>query len=212
MVAEAMKHGDGHLEDHLVPNMGVLDIGANAGMLAATYAKKVGPTGYVLAVEPNPETFEQLQHGVREWPQVKAVHSAVGSTGGDTVIYLDGLQTSRWQCLTGKAKGTAVVPMTTLDALAATVPNLRGVKIDVQGGEMDVLDGASETLSRPDIVWQIEVWPKGLEAAGTSAAALCDRLAAAGLRPVKRTWDLVRDQVAQLSKQGSYLDLVLTHG
>jgi hypothetical protein len=54
-----------------------------------------------------------------------------------------------------------------LDNLARTVPNLRAIKMDVQGAECHVLDGAQETLGR-DLVWAVELWPAGLKNAGRS--------------------------------------------
>ena len=102
--------------------------------------------------------------------------------------------------------------MTTIDTLAAAVPKLRGVKVDVQGGEMDVLLGATETLKKPDVVWQIEIWPKGLEVAGSSVEAVCSLLESVGLTPIKRTWATVKAQAATLAKSHSYLDVVAKHG
>ena len=208
-MAEAVKYADGYLREHLSPGGGVLDIGANGGMLAAEYARAVGPDGYVLAVEPDPTSFAALQHGLRDLPHAHPVQAAVGAVRGETVIYPDGLQTSRWKSLTSKPGPAVTVPMTTLDQLAPLVPNLLGIKIDVQGGEYDVLEGAAETLTRAHVVWQIELWPKGLDAAGTSAGAVCDRLEAAGLVPLSRSWAQVREQCGRLN--GSYLDVVCRH-
>ena len=204
------KYGDGHLEDQLAPGMGVLDIGANQGMLAALYAKAVGPSGYVLAVEPEPPSFASLTHGLRKLPQAHTMQAAVGATVGETVIYPDGTSTSRWASLTNQKTQSVTVAMTTVDVLAPLVPNLRGVKVDVQGGELDVLAGAVDTLRRTDVVWQIEVWPNGLLAAGGSAEALCAQLQAVGLSPLRRSWDLVRTQMALL-KGTSYIDVVCRH-
>ena len=210
MVAEAVKFADGQLEQYLTLGSGVLDIGANGGMLTAIYAAAVGPTGCVLAVEPDPETFAALDNGLRKIPNAKGLHAAVGAAEGETVIYPDGVLTSRYPILTMKAKPGVTVPMTTVDVLAARVPHLRGVKVDVQGSEMDVLAGATATLRRPEVWWQIEVWPKGLRASGASLEAFCAALAGVGLLPVTRSWQTVCQQAAGL-KADSYLDVVCRH-
>lgn len=209
-MAEAVKYADGQLDQYLTRGQGVLDIGANGGMLTALYARVVGPSGYVLAVEPDPETFATLSSGLQKIPQAIPVHAAVGPEVGETVIYPDGVLTSRFSVLTTKVRPAVTVPMTTVDVLAATVPTLRGVKVDVQGGEMDALVGAADTLRRPEVWWQIEVWPKGLRAAGASVEAVCDLLASVGLMPVTRTWRTVMQQAATLSPE-SYLDVVCRH-
>ena len=49
------------LRRFLRPGMGVLDIGANIGVFALLAAAKVGPDGYVLAVEPNPANTRLLE-------------------------------------------------------------------------------------------------------------------------------------------------------
>lgn len=206
-----MKTADGNLAQHLGPGDGVLDIGANQGMLTADYAKAVGPTGYVLAVEPNPATFENLQHGTRNWPQVMTLCAAVGAAEGRTMFYPDGVLSSRWVELVQKPQPGFTVPMTTIDLLAARVPKLRGIKVDVQGGEMDVLLGAVETLRNANVIWQIELWPRGLSVAGSSATAVCDALKAVGLHPMTRNWETVAAQAATLTNNGSYLDLVCRH-
>lgn len=206
-----MKRDDGELTAHLRPGDGVLDIGANGGMLTADYARAVGPSGCVLAVEPDPDTYPKLANGARQWPHVETLHAAVGATEGQTTIHQDGAQTSRWAALTPHQRAGVTVPMTTVDALAARVPRLRGVKVDVQGGEMDVLAGAGATLRDPGVVWQIEVWPLGLRTAGSSVDALCAVLEQAGLVPLTRTWQRVRDQVAGLSHTHSYIDVVCRH-
>jgi FkbM family methyltransferase len=206
-----MKYADGELTAHLQPGFGVIDIGANAGMLTAAYAKLVRVSGHVLAVEPDPETYPKLVAGVQQWPQVQTVQAAVGATEGETTIHQDGAQTSRWAALTPHQREPVTVPMTTVDALAPRVKHLRAIKIDVQGGEAEVLKGATETLTRPEIVWQLEVWPRGLAVAGSSVEALCACLEAAGLMPFSRSWQAVQEQAAGLVKSGSYLDVVCRH-
>ena len=202
---------DGTLVEHLREGDGVIDVGANQGRVAASYARVVGPSGSVLAVEPEPTVYQDLVRGLRKWAQAHPLHAAVGDVDGQTTVYPDGAQTSRWAALTVHQRPGVGVPMTTLDALAPTVPRLRGIKVDVQGGEMDVLRGATATLRDPAIVWQLELWPHGLMTAGTSVADVCGWLAAAGLVPLTRSWDTVQQQAAALAPT-SYFDVVCRHG
>ena len=45
----------------LKPGMAVIDVGANIGFFSLLSAKLVGPTGYVLGVEPNPQNVAFLE-------------------------------------------------------------------------------------------------------------------------------------------------------
>jgi hypothetical protein len=51
------------------------------------------------------------------------------------------------------------------------------VKVDVEGYEQRVLDGASRVLACTHIAWQLEVWPSRLAAARGGATPLADMLA-----------------------------------
>jgi hypothetical protein len=51
----------------------------------------------------------------------------------------------------------------TLDAIAGAMLGPCLVKVDVEGGEMDVLRGAQAMLARPDVRWLIETHSRELE-------------------------------------------------
>ena len=103
---------------------------------------------------------------------------------------------------------TVEVPIIRLDDTLAAIPAgaIQLIKIDVQGFEMSVLAGMTQTLARhPDALLLIEVFPEALRAAGSSGAALVTRLAELGLTgwefhehrllPVAPAWsyDLLED-------------------
>jgi FkbM family methyltransferase len=50
-----------HVAGHLAPGNVFVDIGANTGYFSMLAAARVGPTGRVMAFEPNPDVFAQLQ-------------------------------------------------------------------------------------------------------------------------------------------------------
>ena len=74
------------------------------------------------------------------------------------------------------------VPCWTLDEwcrrLSIDLDLVAYVKVDTQGWEEHVLRGAEQLLDRPHIVWQLEVAPALLEAAGTVATELYEMCAA----------------------------------
>src|SRR6266496_3929317 len=81
-----MGRGEFKLFDSLLrTGMTVLDIGANQGVFALYCADKVGPTGRVIAFEPDPEMFSALEGNVKasgkKWVQIHNL--AVGAEEGE---------------------------------------------------------------------------------------------------------------------------------
>ena len=151
----------------LIPGMRVIDVGANQGFYTLLAARRVGPTGKVFALEPASTEFEKLQKNVAEngYTNIVSLQTAVGASEGETEFFL---------CLDGrgtfssrrpahdlqKVRQVAVrVPITTLDALCARhgIVACDLIKIDVEGGEREVLRGASHVLSslRPAIMCEL---------------------------------------------------------
>jgi FkbM family methyltransferase len=181
---------------HLGPGDGVIDGGANVGNMTRLYDEAVGPTGCVVAVEPDPRSAGTLRHAAHQWPSVRVVEAAL-TAGLDDVVLLhadiDRKRNSLWavNVLTPSGDLPVRVPATTLDAIAAGVPRLRGIKLDLQGGESDALDGATALLQRPDLVWFVEMWHTGLCAAGRSVRHLVDQFARAGWTCLEHDWATV---------------------
>jgi len=139
--------------------MTVIDAGANQGFYSLLAAGCVGPTGCVLAFEPVQSEFEKLGQNaeVNHYTNISAMNCAVGASVGETQFFVaeDGFGTfSSRKMLADDLKHlrrTAVrVPLTTLDAAAEEQKLTRCdlVKIDVEGGELEVLRGAERLLQR----------------------------------------------------------------
>lgn len=163
----------------LKPGMTYLDIGGNIGYLATLAAKLVGPTGLVVAVEPEPYNFGLLARNLAANPHARAepVNIAAGDKPGtarlfkaacnlgDHRLYADGEAANR---------EAVEVPVVRLDALFAEKgwPPPDVVKVDVQGYEpfaVAGLDGLA-AAGRPMTVLT-EYWPIGMRAAGGDPAA-----------------------------------------
>lgn len=132
----------------------VFDIGANAGMFTVVASKCVGANGRVYAFEPGTRELAQLRHNLalNNCTNVTIIERAVGRTTGVTKfgIARDGALNSLaqtehpWQHIDTWQE----VPITTLDdfALEVNAPRVSFIKIDVEGGEKDVIEGASNVL------------------------------------------------------------------
>ena len=142
----------------------VLDVGANVGAHSVFLSHVVGKRGRVLAFEPLPANIDSLNETIRRrgrFANITIFPVAVGNPesvqrsatikvpGDDfTQASLQVQTTGSWE---GKADvGEFSVPLASLDADrdVQSLEHLEFVKIDVEGGELDVLRGASFTLSR----------------------------------------------------------------
>jgi FkbM family methyltransferase len=142
----------------LAPGMGVLDLGANIGYFTMLAASIVGPSGFVMAVEPNPRNAKLLEASRRAngFDQVVVCQVAAGPEPGLLVLH------------TSHSNGTTSSLPSDEDALllAETVACARPdsllpperridlIKVDVEGAEYRALLGCRATIHdhRPVIV------------------------------------------------------------
>lgn len=132
--------------------MAVVDIGANIGCLTMLLASLVGPSGLVVAVEPNPENVKLLEASrrVNGFDQVLVIQAAAGRQTG-----LLALNVSHSNGMTGDLPGkleaifaSRPVPCFALDAILPKDRRINLVKIDTEGAELNALIGLSETIDR----------------------------------------------------------------
>jgi FkbM family methyltransferase len=149
------------LERLLRPGETVWDIGAHRGFTVLVETRVVGSTGRVFAFEPNPESRNLLELHLK-WNGVtnaKVYPYAMGRTDGEmsfgwardpsqTTLPALEKRASTLACHLGGEGHT--VPVRYVDGLIAAgiaaSPTL--MKIDVEGAELDVLEGAAALLQR----------------------------------------------------------------
>ncbi len=165
------------------PGSTVVDIGANVGFFTRRFAKWVGADGMVIALEPEPRNFADLRDVLREdgaLPRVRLFEVAAAEFAGTAQLKLNPLHPGDHK-LTTDSTGITVKTVRLDDLLAESKwPKLSLVKIDVQGAEERVLDGAEQTLGRVRPAWFVEVDDDHLRAMGSAAAHLVRRFAAHG--------------------------------
>lgn len=170
------------------PGSTVLDIGAHLGWLTMQAARRVGPTGRVVAFEPNPETRPLLEHNLRDngfADRVTVVPKAVGATSGRLVFFVSAAGDTSSLYRQDPADAPVEVELVAADDELDRGPSVSAVKIDVEGGELAALAGIERTVRRagPGLRLLVECNPSALEKAGTTPTALWARLVELGLEP-----------------------------
>ncbi len=123
---------------HLEPGDLFVDVGANVG----TYTIWAGDVGArVIAIEPSPDTFRLLAENVRLNGYPTELVQAVAGRASGATKFTSGLDSTNHI----DAAGPLAVPMVALDELVGR-RLVGGIKIDVEGYELEVLRGATMLL------------------------------------------------------------------
>lgn len=166
----------------LKPGMTFIDVGANDGYYSLFAARRVGPTGKVVAIEPSSRERAHLQRnlGRNGLDNVQVVAAALGAEPGVVDLHLAHGVHAGHNTLGDFAHDDVVrasserVPLETLDAVVArhSLTQVDMVKIDVEGGEAGVIAGARKVLNEMRPILLMELNDRALRAQGQSAEAL----------------------------------------
>ena len=133
----------------VTPASVVYDIGANVGIYTLLASTRAGASGMVYAFEPLARNLNYLRRHValNQLQNCMVIEAAMGKSEG-----LGRFSATDWAASMARLdpeKGEIVVPVTTLDSCIFGERQLRPpkvLKIDVEGAEVDVLQGASRIL------------------------------------------------------------------
>ncbi len=160
-----------------------VDVGANIGYFSVLAAARVGATGVVVAVEPDPDNCRLLRrslaHNALE-RQVQVVEGALSDREGEGSLFLSEDNLGDHQ-IYSDGTGRNAVPIKLYHGgrlLAAAAPDIDVLKVDTQGSEWQVMRGLQPLLRRmtakPHIM--IELTPYSLAQAGGSGRQLIELL------------------------------------
>lgn len=163
------KHVSQNAHYRFTPDATVIDVGANLGAITLPFAQRV-PFGKVFAFEPSHYAFAKLKRNLELNPtlakRIVAIQSFVSST---TSARPELTAYASWNVAEtkigshpihgGTLKSTDGVEAITLDDFARSnaVERVSVIKIDTDGHELDVLQGATHLLSsmRPTVVFEL---------------------------------------------------------
>lgn len=140
------------LRSYLRPGDLVVDVGANVGFISLAAASLVGPSGKVFSIEAHPRTFQYLKANanLNGFSNLTLLNYALGNKIGTVTISNKKMDDMNRV----DDKGGTSVPLTTLDeVLSVTQGRIRLLKIDVEGYEKFVFEGAFQSLSRTDCIY-----------------------------------------------------------
>jgi FkbM family methyltransferase len=169
----------------LDPQAVFIDVGANVGYFTLLASTCVGDSGRVLSIEPNPPVAEQLRLNVERSNLSNVIIEQTLCTDSlesytQTLYLPDQSQLGKASISKSNAGGVESVEVrsSTVDQLIRNhrLQNVTFVKIDVEGAELMVLRGMTETLRqlRPIIVLELE--PHLLTQLGTTREEVIDFL------------------------------------
>ncbi|MEI8395492.1 MAG: FkbM family methyltransferase [Rhodospirillaceae bacterium] len=138
------------------PGAVVIDVGAHVGVHTVALAGRVGPTGKVLAIEPQATLFSLLQRNIKQnnLNQVVPCHIGIAETSGELCVpFVDYAARGNFGAIqlqsiadAADTAGGRTVSVRTIDDLDLERCNL--IKIDAEGMTERVLTGAACTLAR----------------------------------------------------------------
>lgn len=140
---------------HAKPGTAMLDVGANFGQMSILFSDIVGDRGKVYAFDADDFVFEILTKNVasngrqdRIVPVFGAVHNVAGQT-----LYFPVQDFERWPTYGSYGidyaggKAGRPVPTLTIDSLEIAEP-ISFMKVDVQGGDLQAMQGARRTIAK----------------------------------------------------------------
>ncbi len=177
------------LAQTLRPSMCFIDVGANEGLYTLFAARKVSPTGKVLALEPSSREFRRLTANLElnNLSNVRALQIAASDRSGPGNLRVAGFGHEGLNSLgefAGPIEPSAIeqVRLMPLDDLveAEGLGHVDALKIDVEGGELAVLQGARKILAAHRPVILLELFQAALQKQNASREAVLDLLRSAG--------------------------------
>jgi FkbM family methyltransferase len=170
----------------LKPGRTFVDVGAHFGWYSLLAAPRVGPSGGVVSVEASPPTRRALEHNVaiNGFRNVRVVGAAVWSTEAELDLHSGPASNLGVTSLTARHADTPSYRVKALPLRSILTPaeieSACLLKIDVEGAEVEAIEGFAEALPKlpADAKIVMEITPE----LAARAASIVETMRSAGFR------------------------------
>lgn len=152
------------LQRHLHPGMTFYDLGANIGFFTLLAARLVGPSGWVVSFEADPDIAKRLGENIvhnnlfNVLVEEKAVWSELGSVTFERVDTATSPDRGLGHVTAGVVDANTIqVEAISLDVYTATSSAPDFLKCDVEGAEIAVFQGAAQLLAERRPILLVEM-------------------------------------------------------
>ena len=192
----------------------IIDIGANVGLFTTAFMAAARPPKLVLAIEPSNYVFAILKIVTAKLDRVRCRKLALSHESGEvqlkTPIKKSGalrVGLSHIGDGDGMTAFLETVQTKRLDDLltAESIPHVDIVKIDVEGAEQHVINGAQNLINKTKPIWFIELVQGRADNFNGSASDIFQQFINAGYQAFILNDDYGWDQVTSISDATDYL-------
>jgi len=157
------------LPDYITPNKLTIDVGGNSGYQTYFHANY----NNVVTYEPVPGLFDVLSENLKELEKkVTLVNKAVTNKNKDVQLFVDVNRLS----MTSQAPlvESEIITVTGVALDNENHTNVGFIKVDVEGYELDVLEGATKLIERDRPTMMVEVYQPWCDKIGFSSETIFD--------------------------------------
>ena len=160
-----------------------IDIGANIGLFSIYASGIIGENGKIITFEPSPATFSRLKENIElnKFKNVEIRNIGISDKKGELTLNISESGHDAWDTFAPNINKkmfnkSTTVPVHTLDdeLMEIDKEKIALVKIDVEGWEKFVLNGAKEFLTKFEPVLMVEFTESNTEAAGYNVLEIYD--------------------------------------
>lgn len=164
------------IKNTVKPNMTILDIGGNVGLMTLLFSKFLGNTGQVHTFEPEPRNFADLLENINinQFKNITLNQLAVSDKDAKLKFYLsNSINAGTHSLVYNNDLSKEFLEVTAIKAddyiRQNNIAKVDLIKIDVEGAELDVINGMDELLSRDTPILIVELISKHFKARGLSS-------------------------------------------